>query len=500
MTTRGTELTLVLPPRRRPGSAWRWLYDALRAEILAGRLRGGTRLPATRDLARQYGLARGTIVTAFEHLEAEGYVEGRRGSGTYVSRVLPEAMLEAVPAVRPGQAPTVRTVPPTGVLRPALTPFARRAVPLLVMETTRVRAFRANQPALDLFPMAQWTQVTARRLRRASTRLLEGCEALGYGPLREAVADYLRASRGVACSARQVVIVSGTQEALDLVMRVLLGPEDCVYTEDPGYVGAARLFDAYGARVIAGRIDDEGLRPPRSRQPIRLAYVTPAHQFPLGLSMSLARRLALLTWARQAGATIFEDDYDSEYRYAGRPLPALQGLDAHGSVIFAGSFSKTLFPALRLGYLVLPEALVEPVAAVKSITTRHAPVIDQAVLCDFITEGHFGRHVRRMRQVYAERLSILLTAAAEHLSGVLDIQGVEAGLQTVGWLPRGVDGRAVRHAAAARDVQVVPLSRYALRRLDRDGLQLGFAAIEPREIRRGIRELAAAIPGVSGSG
>jgi GntR family transcriptional regulator/MocR family aminotransferase len=227
--------------------------------------------------------------------------------------------------------------------------------------------------------------------------------------------------------------------------------------------------------------------------------VTPAHQFPLGVNMSLPRRLALLEWARAAGAMIVEDDYDSEYRYAGRPMPALQGLDRHGLVLFAGTFSKVLFPALRLGYLVVPIDLVDRVSAVKSVTSRHAPVLDQAVLCDFMTEGHFGRHVRRMREIYAERLDALLEGARQQLVGLLEISGVEAGLQTAGWLREGVDGEAAAVAAAARQLEVTPLSRYFRRRPMRDGLQLGFAAVDVAEIRRGVGELAAVLEGLSPS-
>jgi GntR family transcriptional regulator/MocR family aminotransferase len=225
----------------------------------------------------------------------------------------------------------------------------------------------------------------------------------------------------------------------------------------------------------------------------RLVYVTPAHQFPLGMTMSLRRRLALLEWARASGALIFEDDYDSEYRYSTRPVPALQGLDRNGLVLFAGGFSKVLFPSLRLGYLVVPPDLVPHFAATKSMTSRHPPLLEQAVLCDFMTEGHFGRHLRRMREVYAERVSVLLESARERLRGLLEISSVEAGLQTAGWLGRGIGGEWAAKAAAARDVEVTPLSRYSRGSLTREGLQLGFAAVDPDEIRRGVRELAVAL-------
>jgi GntR family transcriptional regulator/MocR family aminotransferase len=355
-----------------------------------------------------------------------------------------------------------------------------------------MRAFRANQPALNLFPTALWAQIAARRLRRVSTGMLSGGEALGYRPLREAVTHYLNTSRGVKCSAEQVLILSGAQEALDRTARVLVNPGEPVWMEEPGYPGAALVFQALGAKVRPVPVDDEGLNF-EARRPSagdgRLIYVTPAHQFPLGVTMSLRRRLALLEWARRSGTPIFEDDYDSEYRYSGRPIPALQGLDRSDVVIFAGSFSAVLFPALRLGYLVVPPEMVDVFAAAQSVSTHHPPLLGQAVLCDFLTEGHFARHIRRMREIYAERLSILLQSTRENLAGALEISNVEAGLQTVGWLPKGVNARRVATEAEEHGVEVVPLDRYAWGKSPNNGLILGFAAFDAREIRAGVEQL-----------
>jgi len=463
---------------------YRWLYDEMRTAILDGRLRPGSRLPATRDLASAYRLSRATMVTAFDQLKSEGYVEGRSGSGTYVSQVLPEQLLD----VRGPRAE--KRLPHRRV---ALSSYARRLQPFRGASPRPMRAFRANQPALDLFPTTLWAQVAARRLRRVSTNLLAGGEALGYRPLREAVADYLNTSRGVKCTADQVLILSGAQEALDRTARILLNPGEPVWMEEPGYPGAAVVFRALGARICAVPVDAEGLDLERGRKrwkSARLAYVTPAHQFPLGVTMSLRRRLALLEWARRSGTLIFEDDYDSEYRYSGRPIPAMQGLDRSGVVIFAGSFSAVLFPALRLGYLVVPAEMVDVFAAAESVSTHHPPLLEQAILCDFITEGHFARHIRRMRELYAERLAVLLECAREKLAGSVEISTVEAGLQTVGWLKRGIPAERVAALAALRDVEVVPLSRYASGRSRREGVILGFAAVDPRELRRGVEELA----------
>ena len=486
MANRTTSFELSLPPRDRGIPAYRWLYSALRAEILDGRLHPGVRLLSTRELASQYGLARGTIVNAFEQLRSEGYIEGSVGSGTYVSKILPEELLRVAPVQ--GAQPTRRT------RKLRLSDYGRRVRIFPGLENRPTRAFRCNLPALDLFPTTVWAKIANRRLQRVSRSLLMGCDPLGYLPLRQALAEYLSASRGVKCAPEQVAIVSGVQEALDLVARLFLNPGDRVCMETPGYSGAALVFQAFGAKISAVGVDEEGISmrelPSRGAQ---FVYVTPGHQFPLGTTMSLPRRLQLLEWARKSGALIFEDDYDGEYRYSGRPVPALQGLDRNGLVLYAGSFSKVLFPALRLGYLVIPSDLLNRVEATKSLTCRHAPLSEQVVLSEFITEGHFGRHLRRMREVYAERLSVLLEEARLRLSGLLEISSVEAGLQTVGWLCDGLDEESVAAAAAKREVDVTPLNRYRRGRATPKGLQLGFAAVDAKEIRRGVRDLAIAL-------
>ena len=479
--------TLPLPlSRPQQAPRFRWFYEELRSAILAGRLQPGARLPATRDLAREYGLSRGTIVAAFEQLGSEGYVEGKIGSGTYVSQVLPEELL---------QVSRVRAQGGTSRRRPQLSVYARRLRPVPVVERGPARAFRANLPALDAFPIALWAQVAARRLRRVSWRLLAGGDPLGYFPLRQAVADYLNTSRGVKCSPEQVLIVSGVQEALDRAAHLLLNPRDPVWMEEPGYPRAAVVFRAVGARICPTPVDGEGfdLRFGKRRwRRAKLVYVTPAHQFPLGVTMSLRRRLELLEWARESGALIFEDDYDSEYRYAGRPIPAMQGLDRSGVVIFSGSFSDVLFPALRLGYVVVPPDLVDAFAAAESSSTHHPPPLEQAILSDFINEGHFARHIRRMRELYAERLAAFLEAAHSRLAGLLQIPPVEAGLQTVGWLQGKLSAEQAAAAARKHDVEVVPLSRYSRVHRTR-GLLLGFAAVDVPELRSGVERLAQAL-------
>jgi GntR family transcriptional regulator/MocR family aminotransferase len=489
MARKTTALPLSLPARSAGTSLYRWFYEEVRSAILEGRLHPGARLPATRDLARSFRISRATVIAGFEQLKAEGYVEGRTGSGTYVANVLPEALLQVARIRQQEQLPHRRV---------ALSRYARRLPPFRANPVKPIRAFRANEPALDQFPTTLWAQVAARRLRRVSAKLLAGGDPLGYRPLREAVAEYLSTSRGVKCTAEQVLIVSGAQEALDRTARVLLNPGESVWMEEPGYPGAAVVFRALGAHICRVAVDSEGLNLERAigRWPRpRLVYVTPAHQFPLGVTMSLRRRLELLEWARRSGTLIFEDDYDSEYRYSGRPVPALQGLDRAGVVIFAGSFTAVLFPALRLGYLVVPSEMVDVFAAAESVSTHHPPLLEQAILCDFIAEGHFARHIRRMRELYAERLAVLLDGARERLTASLEISNVEAGLQTVGWLKKGLHSERVAAAAERRGIEVIPLSRYAYGRAKRDGLILGFAAVEPRELRRGIEQLAKVLNG-----
>ncbi len=463
--------------------AYRWLYDALRREILEGRLRAGARLPSTRAMAAQYGLSRGTVVNAFEMLGAEGYLDGAVGAGSFVSKVIPDSLLEMsrkVP-VRNGSSAAPRI----------LSRYGTRLKTFRYLEHREPRAFLCNAFDLSLFPLKRWTAIAGRRLRRVSDEMLLGCDPMGYLPLREAVAGYLASSRGVKCSANNVAIVSGISEALDLIVRLTCDVGDDVCLEDPGYFGASAIFEAAGVCISTTPVDHEGMRIPLHGA--RLAYVTPGHQFPTGITMSLSRRMSLLKWARIHKTLVFEDDYDSEYRYSGRPLPTMQSLDNDGLVIYAGTFNKVLFPALRVGYLVVPDTLVDCVRAAISITTRHCSLLHQVVLADFIAEGHFARHLRRTRGVYAERLETLIDAATRHLTGAMKVNAIEAGLHVTGWLAPQYNEEAVRIAARKRQVDVLPLNRFA-RNVDASGgLQLGFSAIGKSEIDRGMRSLAEAI-------
>lgn len=464
-----------------------WLHRELRSAILTGRLEPGALLPPTRALAAQWGVSRGTVVRVFEQLVSESYLESRVGSGTRVNRKLPDEFFHP---------PTTPTKAPAPVRRGQLSERGRgwAVSPWPDVDDFRhPRAFVANTPSVMHFPAEDWSRLTARRIRMASREMLLSGDVLGYRPLREAIAHHLGATRGVVCDAEQVMMVSGTQQALDLVARITLDPGDEVWMEDPGYPGATAILRAAGAELVPVPVDAHGMQVEqglRQAPGAKMAYVTPANQFPLCVSLDLERRLALMEWSRQSGAWIFEDDYDTEFRFNGRPLAAMQGLAPDGNVIFSGSFSKMLFPSLRMGYLVLPNHLLEPMAAARSLTDRFGPMLEQAVLCDFIVEGHFGRHLRRMRQIYGENLELLMEASQREWGERLVLQPTEAGLQTVGWLSQGHSDAAFARDARDAGVIVAPLSDWALQWKERSGLQIGFAAISEDEIRRGVEALA----------
>lgn len=469
----------------------RQLCDRLREAILNGTLRAGTRLPGTRTLATELGISRNTVVNAFEQLLAEGYVTGRVGSGTYVACKLPETLLQVSPT---SPAPTLAD--------PGGRNLSRRG--RMVASTWSVephdhgppRAFQVGVPAVQEFPIALWSRLVNRCWRQAPASLLSyGCPA-GYAPLREAIASYVGPARGVRCTPEQVIIVSGSQQGVDLAARLLLDPGESVWVETPGYRGARAALQGAGARPVPVPVDDEGLivaegwqRAPHAR----LAYVSPSHQYPTGAVMSLPRRLELLEWADQADAWVLEDDYDSEYRYAGRPVSALQGLDRCSRVIYIGTFSKVLLPALRLGYLIVPPDMVEAFTNARKVADIHSPTVDQAVLADFINEGHFSHHLRRMRTLYAERQAVLLDAVQAELAGVLEIAPNETGMHVVAWLPAGVADRAVVEHLVAHGIYTRALSSECLEPAPRGGLLLGYAALTPEQIRAGVRQMRAAL-------
>jgi GntR family transcriptional regulator / MocR family aminotransferase len=484
-----TAIDLALDGPKPDDTLWRWLYDEIRSAILTGRLTRGARVPPTRELAKHYGVSRGTVVTAFEQLHSEGYVDGKTGAGTFVNSQLPEDFLTA------DSGPIIDST--LRHRRRALSRLANRLPSLPETGVGPPRAFRP-EPAIDEFPIALWAQIAARCMRRATRTLLADSDSRGYRPLREAVAHYLGSARGVRCTGDQVIIVAGIQHGLDLALRLLIDPDDDVCIEDPCHPIITAMFRALPARLVSVPVDDQGFDPIlaerlcRRRHP-KLIYVTPAHQFPLGPTMPVHRRLALLEWASRKGAWVFEDDYDSEYRYSGHPVPALQGFDRSGSVIFSGSFSKVLLPGLRLGYLVVPPMLVDKFAAARFVTDRHSSILDQAAMCEFLDGGHFGRHIRRMRELYGNRLTVLRDAMHRKLAEALSIPQADAGIQIPAWLGRGLTADAVGNAAAKRKVEAIPIRRFVVHASRPEGLLLGFAAYDARQIREGVDGLAAAI-------
>ncbi|MPZ08990.1 MAG: aminotransferase class I/II-fold pyridoxal phosphate-dependent enzyme, partial [Kiloniellaceae bacterium] len=481
---RRTPLLALALDRGAEASLQQQLYDQVRAIILAGGLAPGSRLPSSRALAEELGCSRNTVVSAFDQLLSEGYLEGHAGSGTFVSRVLPEDLLGLPPAEpRGGRAgPTPPAEPPR------LSARGRALVGLRRRQHDPERAFMPGVPETDEFPFDVWARLHSRLWRHPSAQLLRLGAPAGLQALREAIARYLATFRGLACDWRQVIITAGAQQALDLTIQLLLEPGDAVWIEEPGYPGLRGPLIAAGARPVPVPLDGEGLVVEQGRRlgpAARAAIVTPTHHYPLGTTLSLARRLELLEWARDSGAWILEDDYDSEYRYAGRPLASLLGLasgrEEAGRVIYIGSFSKVLFPSIRVGYLVVPENLVDAVSAAQGALGAQPTALVQPVLAAFIEEGHFATHVRRMRRLYAARQAALVAAAERHLGDFLSVAPDDTGLHLMAWLTpavaEGLGDRGAAEVAAATGIAVSPLCEYFTGRPDRQGLLLGYAAV-----------------------
>ncbi len=481
---------IQLDPSEKSRPLYRQIYDSIRESILRGEFHSRMRLPATRLLADQLGVSRMTVINAYEQLFAEGYLEGKTGSGTFVAAQLPEEFFKTPrdPSAEGNGARTARRIPLSDYGR-----FVGSHLPALLRDhgATRYVPFQHGLGAIDEFPFEIWSKISSRYLKYAKPDSLGYGDPAGYWPLRAAVAAHLRSSRGVRCESEQVIITGGAQNAIDLIGRILLSPRDKVWLEDPGYLGARDVFTSFGAKVIPVPLDAEGMEIKNAlkKPDARLAYVTPSSQFPTGVTMSLSRRMRLLEWARNQDAWIIEDDYDSEYRYAGRPLASLQGLDDSGRVIYIGTFSKTIFPALRLGCLVVPPDLVDVFAATRALTDLHSPQIEQAVLAEFIAEGHFERHLRRMRTLYKTRQQILVNEIRKHLNGTIDIAEADAGMHLVGWLPEGVSDKTVSQRASELGLRVAPVSNYSLNSTSRGGLLLGYTAFNEKQIKEGVRKL-----------
>jgi len=482
-------LLIRIDARAREGLQ-RQVYVAIRQAILDGVLAPGTRLPSSRALADDLSVSRTTTLLAYEQLLAEGYLAARRGSGTFVASELPDDLPRQLPVRRPATAKHPQLSRRGLALAATPGPARRMGGP--------PRPFRLGVPALDLFPLRLWSQLVARRLRSTTIRQLDYAGSGGFMELRKAIAEYLQTSRGTQCTADQVFIVAGAQRGLQMISTVLLDPGDRVWLEEPGYPGARNALMAAGAHIVPAQVDGQGLdvaAAARQAPDARMAYVTPSNQFPLGVPMSVLRRLMLLKWANRAGAWIVEDDYDSEFRYGTRPLQCLHGLDVEGRVIYVGTFAKSVFPALRLGFVIVPADLHDKFAACRSTADVHPPLLEQMALADFIREGHYARHLRRMRAAYRERLETLDDAATRVCGGMLSLRKVQTGLHAVADLigPGENNEERVYEEARDRGIEVTPLGMYYMGRRTARALLLGFASTRPDTLRRGIERLAASI-------
>ena len=463
----------------------RQLYECLRSAILDASLPPSSPLPASRDLAREIGVSRNTVLHAYEQLRAEGYVHSRVGSGTFVAATTPESFLAAG-----------RTTPETDNA-PATTRLSRRAQQLLANASAaplQWGAFMPGVPDVTQFPHRQFSRILTRLWRNPAPELLTYSHGGGHPALRAAIAEHLRVARSVRCEPDQILVTEGVHQAVDLTLRMLVDPRDTVWVEEPGYWGFHKVLQMGSTVVRPMQVESVDSALPRGRTPPRLIFTTPSHQYPLGSVMSLARRRELLDIARASEGWVVEDDYDSEFRFAGRPIPSMQGMEPDAPVIYVGTFSKTLFPGLRVGYMVLPRALAAPFRTAHADLYREGHAITQAALAELIEQGHYAAHIRRMRVLYGRRRALLVALIVQHLGAeYLDAQSSNAGLHLVLRLPDAADDVAIADAARARGVLTRPLSRYYLRHDPRGGgrrgLLLGYACVEESDIEPAFRAL-----------
>ena len=481
----------------------RQLYESLREAILGGRLAPGQRLPATRDMARSLGISRTTVTLTYEALTSEGYLEAQTGAGTFVGRSLPDDLLRppAPPARgarglqrRPLETDSTCTKP-TAKRLSKFGNYLKNNVPFGPAEEPSIQ-FSFGRPDIDEFPMRQWLRLLNHHAKRKQLSDLElPKRAQGYLPLRRAVADYLARARAVKANPDQIIIVNGSQQALDLIARVLIEHGDRVGIENPCFLGAKTIFEANGAKLHPVPVDEGGLVVDHLRKestpPLKLIYVTPSHQFPTGVSLGLTRRLELLSWAQRHGTYIIEDDYDSEFRYCGRPVPALAGLDQCDTVIYAGTFSKTLFVSLRLGYLLVPRSLAGVLAHAKWVADRHSPLLEQQVLADFINSGQYERHIRRMRSLYERRRQVMLDSLKKHFGDACEIFGESSGIHVLVRFRTSMTGEEIVAAAFEKGVCVLP-AVYLTQPMCGE-LVLCYGGVKEADIRKGIKLLAEAI-------
>jgi GntR family transcriptional regulator/MocR family aminotransferase len=475
-------MELAIPLSRKGEPLFRQVYRGLRRSILEGTFRAGDRLPSTRDLAGGLKISRTVVLLAYDQLIAEGFASGRGGSGTFVSenvsgsgRQNPNRSAKLHLSRYGSQAEDVAsTVDYPG----------RRSVPL------RYDFSYGGRGDVETFPFEMWRRILLRHLRKAPVRQLDYAAAAGSSTLREAISVHARRSRAAICEPSQVIVLNGSQQALDLIARVLIDRNDSVAIEDPQYQGAREIFRAAGADLRPVPVDSDGLNPAKLPNEARLAFVTPSHQFPTGAILPLARRLALLDWAHCKNAVVVEDDYDGEFRYEGQPLESLQGLDTEGRVIYIGTFSRTVFSALRIGYLIAPKSLVPAFTSAKWLCDRHTATLEQETLAEFIASGMYERHLRQVRRRNAARRAALLDAIHKYLGNRVNVTGAGAGTHIVLWPCKGFAEKSVIDDAASCGIGIYAISPYYLRRPPRTGFMLGFSRMREDEIHEGIRRLS----------
>lgn len=473
-------MNLVIPLSDNGGPLFRQIYRGLRDAILSGKLRSGERLPSSRELAEQLHVSRTVVLLAFDQLLAEGYASGRRGSGTYVT-----GRLNLRPMHEQAGAPRFR-----------LSGYGERATQSTLessytgRRTRQVRYdFIYGRSNIDLFPFEAWRRMLLRNARLAPVRELDYGVTAGSLELREAIAAHLKRGRGVVCDASQILILNGSAQALDLIVRVLVEPNDSIAVEDPGYQGTREVLRAAGARLRPVPVDHDGILPERIPAGTRMVFVTPSHQFPTGAVLPLSRRLALLDWAKRKDAVIVEDDYDGEFRYGGQAVESLQGLDREGRVVYIGTFSRTVFPALRIGYLIAPRALMPALTAAKLLCDRHTSTLEQQTLAEFIASGLYERFLRRVRRSNAARRDVLLESIHAVFGEEIEVTGQGAGAHVVLWPQTKIDEDDVIAWAEKRDVGIYGISQHYVEKKRRPGIILGFARLSESEIREGMRRL-----------
>jgi GntR family transcriptional regulator/MocR family aminotransferase len=465
---------------------FRQLETQLREFIWQGVLKPGERLPSTRVLAKQLHVARNTVINTYEQLIAEGFLVTKKGDGTRVTDDFDKQTALNEQKENNANQPLVRT---KLSLR-----YENYASMHNVSFTKNPEAlpFRAHTPDLSSFPFKTWAQLATRRLRCASPNWLSQTPSQGYEPLRQAITDYLGATRGIKISHQNILITAGAQQGVELLAKLLINPGDIVVFEDPGYTPAITIFEMLGATIISIPVDEFGLDVEKLssiQQKIKIIYTTPVSQFPLGVCMSQAKRKKLIEWAQQNNSLIIEDDYNGEYRYSGRPLATLYEQCDSDHVIYISSFSKLLFPGLRIGFLVTPHQFIEPLSKLRWLLDRHSPILEQAVLTDFINDGHFSRHLRKMRKLYAERQQFLLAATNNHLSEIMVVPPLEGGLHLVGWLNEGVKENDLLNASKKANIELTPTSLYHRLPVKHSSLLMGYASYSKEQLLESVLAL-----------